>query len=401
VRTAWQDRNGAAKNLLVVSSLPDPAPTAAVDGSSLPSISQPVQSWWRVARPRRRCLRHETEGQFIGVGPSVAQPAGQPGRAGVVGPGQRQPAGGTIQYMAWDTVTNTVPLLLNDYVANFVYGPAGTPSNKSKAPPTPTRWATNSTPPSRSPDPPGPSPAPGSTTHTGQSPHTPAPAPSPCSTTANTKTPKPASTTSAPATTTQQRRISLRGTRSRLRPAAYGYAGDEPLDNSDAAGLSCNKNPLSGSFWTQGNCLSQPVQVVLDEGRAPDYYTFCVGASPFLVIPSGCLTATKHRHVLGSVQDSVGIPGGSAQSRAGWIDSTKSPSSCEIDNFVNGASASANGFLPVWPFPGVFGGRPAVSETWGLEGQGGSRSFGTEVGGGLGTHSGDVGQSRARHLFNF
>jgi RHS repeat-associated protein len=184
--------------------------------------------------------------------------------------------------------------------------------------------------------------------------------------------------------------------------AAYGYAGDEPLDNSDAAGLSCNKNPLSGSFWTQGNCLSQPVQVVLDEGRAPDYYTFCVGASPFLVIPSGCLTATKHRHVLGSVQDSVGIPGGSAQSRAGWIDSTKSPSSCEIDNFVNGASASANGFLPVWPFPGVFGGRPAVSETWGLEGQGGSRSFGTEVGGGgLGTHSGDVGQSRARHLFNF
>jgi RHS repeat-associated protein len=44
----------------------------------------------------------------------------------------KTPAGGTIQYMAWDAVTNTVPMLLNDYVTNFIYGPGGTPVEQIK-----------------------------------------------------------------------------------------------------------------------------------------------------------------------------------------------------------------------------------------------------------------------------
>jgi RHS repeat-associated protein len=35
----------------------------------------------------------------------------------------------------------------------------------------------------------------------------------------------------------------------------YSYAGESPLNNTDPSGL-CSWNPLTGSFWTDGNCLS-------------------------------------------------------------------------------------------------------------------------------------------------
>lgn len=38
--------------------------------------------------------------------------------------------------------------------------------------------------------------------------------------------------------------------------APYAYVGNNPLNGSDPAGL-CNANPLSGSFWTEGNRLSE------------------------------------------------------------------------------------------------------------------------------------------------
>jgi RHS repeat-associated protein len=44
----------------------------------------------------------------------------------------KTPAGGSIAYMAWDAVTNTVPLLLNDDDASFIYGPNGTPVEQVK-----------------------------------------------------------------------------------------------------------------------------------------------------------------------------------------------------------------------------------------------------------------------------
>jgi RHS repeat-associated protein len=36
----------------------------------------------------------------------------------------------------------------------------------------------------------------------------------------------------------------------------YGYTSGNPLNWIDPGGLSCNKNPFSGSFWTKGNCIS-------------------------------------------------------------------------------------------------------------------------------------------------
>jgi RHS repeat-associated protein len=36
----------------------------------------------------------------------------------------------------------------------------------------------------------------------------------------------------------------------------YGYANNNPLNGIDPSGL-CNWNPFSGSFWTEGNCISE------------------------------------------------------------------------------------------------------------------------------------------------
>jgi hypothetical protein len=35
----------------------------------------------------------------------------------------------------------------------------------------------------------------------------------------------------------------------------FSFAGDDPVNGSDPSGL-CHADPLTGSFWTQGNCLS-------------------------------------------------------------------------------------------------------------------------------------------------
>jgi RHS repeat-associated protein len=43
---------------------------------------------------------------------------------------------------------------------------------------------------------------------------------------------------------------------SSLTGSPYGYASDNPLNLSDPSGL-CNANPLSGGFWTEGNCVSE------------------------------------------------------------------------------------------------------------------------------------------------
>jgi len=172
--------------------------------------------------------------------------------------------------------------------------------------------------------------------------------------------------------------------------ARYAYAAGNPITRADPSGLMEINDGASGyvaaigDFWTSNSAPP----------RAPDYYTLCGGASPFIVIPSARLTVTSSGHIHVTLSDGLGIPGANAQVGAGWIDSSEKPSSCEIDTFIDDVSASANGFVPVWPAPGVFGVGPGVTETWGQEGQGGSRSFGTEVTIGGGTASAGVSQGR-------
>jgi hypothetical protein len=38
--------------------------------------------------------------------------------------------------------------------------------------------------------------------------------------------------------------------------APYNYAGDNPLAADDPSGL-CNADPITESFWTEGNCISE------------------------------------------------------------------------------------------------------------------------------------------------
>lgn len=67
---------------------------------------------------------------------------------------------------------------------------------------------------------------------------------------------------------------------------AYTYASGDPLDLSDPSGL-CNKNPLSGGFWTQGNCLSDAATYVYNTDV--DWYSCHGGWKTFAAIDIGAM----------------------------------------------------------------------------------------------------------------
>ena len=83
---------------------------------------------------------------------------------------------------------------------------------------------------------------------------------------------------------------------------------------------------------------------------------------------------------------SVGLPGGSASARAGWIDPPwgPQPSTTDVDNFISGPSLTGSGYAPVVGVPGLVGVGPSIGEQWGNEGQLGWKNFSTEVGVGVG-----------------
>ena len=69
--------------------------------------------------------------------------------------------------------------------------------------------------------------------------------------------------------------------------APYGYAAGDPLDTTDPTGL-CNGNPLSGSFWTKGNCLSDNAQYVPGGSRVKSFAS-CAGAGGTSVYDCGVM----------------------------------------------------------------------------------------------------------------
>ena len=108
----------------------------------------------------------------------------------------------------------------------------------------------------------------------------------------------------------------------------------------------------------------------------------------------GNITYTRDGKLYVGPEIGPGVPGLGASLRAGWIDQLTQPSKTSIDDFVNGPSLTASGYLPLFPVPVLAGVGPSIGEQWGNEGQPGFENFSTEFGVGVGLlRNGQVTQS--------
>ena len=171
--------------------------------------------------------------------------------------------------------------------------------------------------------------------------------------------------------------------------APYSYGADSPLNAIDPTGLSCNINPFSGSFWSDGNCLSGAVGG--PSGDSSGYSSqACLGGSisPFVFTVSVdvCFVSTPHGGGIAvSGSGSVGPGFGVNLHAGGGFSNACSPSDYAGPFGQVGASATGilgaygNGFTNAG-IPGsgrpIVGGNAGVTAGWGAEaGGGGSQTW--------------------------
>ena len=157
----------------------------------------------------------------------------------------------------------------------------------------------------------------------------------------------------------------------------YGYVGDSPLNGTDPTGLFCG-----GPFFC-------PVVHLAEHLRLPDYVNLNLGGVFPLLGPFGPgggfnITLTRNGHVYYGPEGGAGVEGVSGSLEAGWIDQGSTPSACQLDQFVHGASLTANGYVPAFGGAALGGIGPAGGETWGNEGGTKANDFGVNVGVGFG-----------------
>jgi RHS repeat-associated protein len=169
----------------------------------------------------------------------------------------------------------------------------------------------------------------------------------------------------------------------------YSYAGNSPTNATDPSGLLCNVDPFSGSFWTQGNCLSgvaggpagnnsgHSSHVCLGGSISPGYFT--VGSDL-------CFVSTPHGSGLALSANGAYGPGfGTTVHAGGGFSNACSPGDYSGPFAQAGGSATggigvyANGFTNA-PVPGhgriITGGNGGITGGWGAEvGGGGSETF--------------------------
>jgi RHS repeat-associated protein len=164
---------------------------------------------------------------------------------------------GTTSYLTWNTSAG-LPLLLNDGQANYIYGPNGLPIEQISAAGTPTyyhhdqlgstRMLTSS-----------------SGTPTGTFTYSAYGSPAGRTGTQTTPLGYAGQYTNAESGLQYLRARSYdpvtgqfmsRDPLAALTGAPYSYAMNNPASGSDPSGL-CNMNIFSGSFWTEGNCISE------------------------------------------------------------------------------------------------------------------------------------------------
>ena len=178
--------------------------------------------------------------------------------------------------------------------------------------------------------------------------------------------------------------------------SAYGYAAQDPLNETDATGLCVGTNGHDYGFhnpcpWSENpanpkyashdpaeahgdSCphLSDDGLECLDPawnkahpfgGDSPAYYYGCES----LVVSEFCLDVTSHGGVFFTGGVGLATPGSSAG--VGYINGVSNPSACQTNAFLNGRSVNAGGGI------GVGG-----NVVWGNEGHLGGSDFGHEEG---------------------
>ena len=149
---------------------------------------------------------------------------------------------------------------------------------------------------------------------------------------------------------------------------------------------------------TCNNIVCGITNTVASVVRPPDYFAFDASFSPIPFAPfiqvGGNITYTRDGKLYLGPEVGPGVTGAGGSVRAGWIDQLTQPSKTSIDDFVNGPSLTASGYLPLFPVPVLAGVGPSIGEQWGNEGQPGFENFSTEFGVGVGLlRNGQVTQS--------
>jgi len=129
--------------------------------------------------------------------------------------------------------------------------------------------------------------------------------------------------------------------------SSYAYVGNSPTAFDDPSGLNkceIGKNPLR---WG-GNAVD-----CASKARMPDYITVDAGMNfdvPFVPVPVGFdlnLTITRDGNVYGGAGPAAGTPGPAGSVRGGWLNQSRRPSECRIDQFSNGWTDTIYGQIPV------------------------------------------------------
>ncbi len=152
-------------------------------------------------------------------------------------------------------------------------------------------------------------------------------------------------------------------------------SSDLSLTDSPCLAGAANSDDSSGGGSTASHIGI--VGEISKELRLPDYISVEVAGGAYGVVGGAVATLTRYGDVYVGPVAGVGVPGIAGSISAGWIDQLGSvPGRDQLSSFVHGNSIALSGYVPV-----VFGiAGPDAAEVWGNVGGTSHKDFGTQVG---------------------